>query len=148
MGIIKLDQYRSDGRLKLIDDGWCVYAAFADPGNGRGLVKVGRTTRPLQRIYEVHCGSPYGIEMALWAFVGSKGAGMSVERAIHSRFRERRTRGEWFEFDFSSPEDKEQFHAVTKVCFARATAKRLEWNRVSMEQVRTAMGLKQFPWTA
>lgn len=141
MGIVKIEQYGSNGRLKMGLDCWAVYAAFANPRGEKGLVKVGMTTRPLRRIHEVHCGSPYGIEVALWSLVGAKRQALSVERTIHNRLADKKTRGEWFEFDFADPADKELFHAVTKAAYARATGKPLKWSRVSMAQVRESLGV-------
>jgi hypothetical protein len=96
---------------------------------------------PMRRIYEVHCSSPFPIEMALWAHVGSKRNAMSAERRIHSQLSDYRERGEWFRMSLGSPEHKAKFHAVCKVAVARATGRQLKWRKVSMDDVRSTLGV-------
>lgn len=141
MSIIRIDQYTSDGRLRSGYDYWAIYAAFAPVRSDRAMAKVGISSCPLRRAYQIHCGSPYPLEVVLWAWVGSKRRALSVERAIHARLSEKRTRGEWFEFDTASQEDKALFHAVSKAAYARATGSMLKWTRNSIEQIQEAANL-------
>jgi len=143
MSIVRLDQYRSDGRLKLSLAGWSLYAALTEMPSGDGLVKIGISTSPLQRLYSVHCGSPFPVGMAVWAYVGTKSQAMRAENRLKRRFAERQTRGEWFTFDFSSPADKEEFHSACRAAYAKATGRLLEWRKVSLEQMQIASSLKK-----
>jgi hypothetical protein len=136
-GIHRFDR---DGRLRTLEH-WALYAAFAHSGSG-GLIKVGISQSVLKRIYDVHCGSPYPIEAALWTHVGSKRQAISAEKTIKRRLAEMRTRGEWFGVDFSDKTQKEFFHATCKAAYMRATAKPLSWNRTSIPSIREALGIK------
>lgn len=135
MTINYIKHFDSQGRLRNLAD-WCVYAAFAQiPGSG-GIVKVGISQSPLRRIYEVHCGSPFGIEAAMWAHVGEKRRALSIERSIKHRFAGNRTRGEWYCFDFASETDKKFFHATFHRAYMRATGQPLEWRKTTIAKIR------------
>lgn len=59
-----------------------------------GDVKVGRSKHPEQRLKQLQTGSPHPLRLIL--HVPGQG---SMERVLHQRMRDRRTRrsGEWFE---------------------------------------------------
>lgn len=141
MSFVRVDQYRSDGRFKLGTAGWTLYAAFTEMPDGQGLVKIGISTVPLNRLYSVHCNSPFPIGMALWTHVGTKAQAMRAEKYLKRRFAARQTRGEWFTFDLASAEDKEDFHRTCRTAYARVTGELLAWRKVSLEQIRLARDL-------
>lgn len=42
---------------------------------------------------------------------------IELEKELHKQFEHRRTKGEWFRFDFSSDSDKEEFKTLCKTAF-------------------------------
>ena len=149
MSVVRVDQYRSDGRHKLHSwGGWSMYAAFTELPDGQGLVKIGISTVPMGRLYDVHCNSPFPIGAALWAHVGNKSQAFRVEKYLKRRFAERQTRGEWFLFDLKSPVDKDAFHSACRAAYARATGDVLAWRKVTLEQIRIANSLSNGEWRA
>lgn len=141
MGMVRVNLHDSQGFAKV--EGYCLYAAFAEPQGDIAAVKVGISMRPLLRIYEVHCGNQHPIDLAVWTHVGSKSAAMSAERTILSRLSEFKTRGEWLLLNIKSPDHKAKFNAVCRAAFARATGRRLVWRKTSIEQVKTACNLER-----
>lgn len=140
MAIGRLVHYDDQGQMLKMES-WCLYAAFTIPGDGKTLVKVGISQAPFRRIYEVHTGSGYPVEAALWTHVGNKRQSLSIERAVRARLPEHHTRGEWYEFDMTDPEHKGRFHAVCKAAFMRATGRKLTWRKTNMDQVREMIGV-------
>lgn len=138
--VIHVDRYCSDGRLKLHcrSAGWSIYVAFVERAGGQGLVKIGVSTAPLQKLYAVHCDSECPLGAALWTHVGNRSQTMRMEKALKRRFAARRTDDDWFTFDLSSPQDKTEFHAACRAAYARATGELLHWRKASVEQMRIA----------
>lgn len=75
-----------------------------------GFVKVGISRVPAERLYDVHCGSPSPIKAIQWVWIGSLKAGRDLEAQIRREWKDRNSRGEWYRFDYSKPEDKREFH--------------------------------------
>lgn len=123
-----------DGRMRNPDGVWSLYAAFADPVDGRSFVKIGVSTDPRYRAYQINSGSPLTIRAALWAEVGSKRRTMALEQAVHDALTERRTRGEWFSFDVSSTTDKRLFHDTVRRLYFEHTHKALRWRKLTHDQ--------------
>lgn len=140
MSVGRLVSFDEHGFTRKLES-WCLYAAFTVPAEGKALVKVGISQLPFARIYQVHQGSGYPVQAALWVHAGTKRQGLTIERVIRARLAEYRTRGEWYEFDMTSPEHKEQFHSVCKVAYMRATGRKLEWRKTDMDQVREICGV-------
>jgi hypothetical protein len=138
MTINYIKHFDSQGRLRNLSD-WCIYSAFANLPDGGGIVKVGISQSPLRRIYNVHCGSPFEIEAALWAHVGTKESALSIERSVKYRFASHRTRGEWFSFDFASQDEKQFFHATFHRAYMRTTGRRLAWRKTTIEKIKEVL---------
>lgn len=137
MGFVTVDPYDERGRARNWDADWCIYAAFAEPGDGTVLVKIGISTRIYDRLLGLRTACPYTIDPALWSFTGSKAAARSIELDIHRAFVNRRTSGEWFRFDMSSAKDKEEFKAITRLAYSVHTGgKSLTWSSATAEQLR------------
>lgn len=108
-----------------------IYAAFTDAG----YVKVGMSRTPFERIYAVHISSPSPVRAAQWVWIGSLNVARQIERDVRSEWRARNTRGEWYYFDYSKPEEKREFHdtlsAIVEVRIGRAP----EWEKLGPEKV-------------
>ena len=63
---------------------------FIEAANG--LIKIGRSTDPLRRLRGLQTGSPVQLRMVLVL----TGLGVADEMALHDRFAEYRSHGEWF----------------------------------------------------
>lgn len=71
----------------------CVYV-LGTPGSN--VVKIGRTTNLKKRLADIQRMSPVPLEV-LWTHPG----GFELESALHRRFANIRSHGEWFRFDRS-----------------------------------------------
>lgn len=139
MGMVRVQQHDSLGYAKV--DGFCIYAAFAPIDDNFAYIKVGISTTPLARIYTIHCNNAEPIDAALWAHVGSKAAALSVEKRIHRQLAAYKTRGEWLRMKLDDPQQKQIFHATCRASFALATGRKIEWRKVTIEQVRKTLGI-------
>lgn len=109
-----------------------VYVACTEDG----YVKVGISGHPVMRICQVHGGSPSPVQAAAWAWMGSRSGALEFERRIKKEWKARRTRGEWYRFDYSQHSEKVEFHATLDAVFEVITDRRPEWTRVGPERVR------------
>ncbi|MGW6976462.1 GIY-YIG nuclease family protein [Streptomyces sp. NPDC054952] len=62
------------------------------------LAKIGVTSQLAVRLRALRASSPVRLEV-LWSTAGD----WALERALHQRFTDRRTHGEWFDFKGTSP---------------------------------------------
>jgi hypothetical protein len=120
---------------------WFVYAALADTGRSVFVAKIGISSVPMQRLATLHMGSPYPVTAAMWAMVGGRGAAARAESRIKKAFADRRTRGEWFEFDHTSAEDRARFNFTVKSLCAVAAERTPEWQRITQEQIKAFIQL-------
>lgn len=135
---------RQAGRLAIcstgILDGWFVYCAFT--ATEHGLVKIGISEVPHNRLADIHHNCPFPIEKAMWSFVGRKKRARATESAIHKAFRNRNTRGEWFKFDYTKEEDKREFHDMMNACFVAQTKDKPQWKLCTPEEVKKMLAEK------
>lgn len=59
-----------------------------------GLIKIGSAWSPMDRLYTLQTGSPDTLR--LLAVIRCSGAARGDEKAIHQKFAEYRSHGEWF----------------------------------------------------
>lgn len=85
--------YISDGAVCLLDAP-CVYAMQFVLEGERGLIKIGWSTRPTERRYQV--AKETGIRAAWLETIASCAAPPETESAIHAALDKWRVRGEWF----------------------------------------------------
>lgn len=57
---------------------------------GGGLMKIGQSADPAQRIFDLQHSSPVELELV------SIGRGLNAERLLHAQFKRHRRHGEWF----------------------------------------------------
>lgn len=87
-----------------------VYAALCEDSHGQGYVKFGYSGRIDNRLSAVSSGSPIPVGYFAVIQVASKEKALMLEADLHKRFEARRSNGEWFSFDFNSPDDKKEFN--------------------------------------
>lgn len=143
MGGFKVEIFDEQGFIRNWNVGWSIYAAFAPTGDGRAMVKVGNSSKVYERILALRTGCPFPIEMVLWTMVEDRATACRLESSLHRSFSERRTNGEWFEFDLKSSADKELFHSETKRLHMLLTKKSLTWKKISEEQLKVFANLQK-----
>ena len=107
-----------------------LYVAFTD----KGLVKVGISRVPYERVATVHMNSPFPVRAAMWAWVGSLHAGRAIEKDLKAEWKERNTRGEWYEFDYSK--DKPEFHQAINSVFRKNCRRDAEWTKHDEAEIK------------
>lgn len=130
-------------------DAWSVYVAMTDTGRDIGVVKIGVSTIPLDRILTIHHSCPYPVIAAKWAFVRSKAIAWKIESRIKKAFADKNTRGEWFEFDYSSEADKRRLNDTVSMMFMLEVGAKPDWKSLdtktmmerSAEKIISARGL-------
>lgn len=142
MGIVKVDLYDKSGRLRQIQEGWFIYAAFCVPSNGTAQVKIGISTKVYDRLVALRTGCPFPIEVALFAPAGNRSTASRIEKALHHEFAERNSSGEWFTFDTTSPADKAHFHSITKAVYKFEANRDLVWKKITAEQITAYASLR------
>lgn len=120
-------------------DAWFVYAGLADTGKPIGLVKVGISVVPLDRLVTVHCNSPYPIRAAMWAMVGGRTQAARAESRIKKAFADKKTRGEWFEFDFTDAESKRRFNSTMRALCEIEAGMKLKWTKIDGSHIAAQM---------
>jgi len=144
VSIHRINPFDAEGRIRNWDADWCVYTAFAEPGDGTVLVKVGLSGGIYDRALSLCTACPYRIDPILWARTGSQSAARLIERRMHAEFRARRTSGEWFRFDMRSPADKAEFKAVALGAFAAHSRTGVpEWKTITKDQLREYGSMKR-----
>jgi hypothetical protein len=87
-----------------------VYALLCKDDDGPGYVKFGRTQCMSKRFTQIKGSCPIPIRYIATVALPSEAVGKIIEKRLHLHFRSRRVHGEWFRFDFFSPEDKRAFN--------------------------------------
>ena len=108
-----------------------VYCAFTRDG----YVKVGISRTPFERIATIHAGSPSPVQAAQWTWVGSLTVGTRIEKELKKLWDDRNTRGEWYKFDYTSAEDKADFHYILNSTVEHFSGSPPEWKKLSQKGV-------------
>lgn len=85
-----LPLYLDAKRTTAIASKKCITKTYFIKDPSTGLIKIGRSINPKERLSSIQCGS--GVKLELMAVIGK-----DVERKLHKRFAEYRQVGEWFE---------------------------------------------------
>lgn len=109
-----------------------VYAACTEAG----YVKVGISGAPLERVYQIHLGSPSPVKAAQWVYIGSFQNGRKVEKLIKQQWKSRNSRGEWYLFDYSIQADKQDFHDTLAAVIEVVTGSKPQWEKIGPEKVK------------
>lgn len=83
-----------------------VYLFLARDSDGPMYVKVGRSDDPMKRIEGVQVGCPFRIIKASMVKCRSAKQARDIEARIHGRLAKFHSSGEWFRFDWTSPEQR------------------------------------------
>lgn len=125
-------------KVRPINEAFFIYTAFCPVNRDEVLIKVGISTIPYQRLVDVHCNSPYPIELACFAPAGDRGRARRIEKTILAQFAEFKTRGEWIKLS-TDAEMKKRFsdscNAVVKLNNGTAP----KWIRIDRAQLTAYM---------
>lgn len=111
MSVVRFAEHNLDYR-------YYVYSLFCIDSGGAGYVKFGFSRRIDKRLSQIRTSCPIPIEMVGLLEVRIESRQKAVEKALHKRFSDRKVRGEWFSFDFSSKDDKREFKEGCQEAFA------------------------------
>lgn len=117
---------------------WAIYAAFVPMFEADDVVKIGISSVPTTRVAQIHSGSPFPVEGMLFSWVGNRSQAQLCERGIHLRFADRKTRGEWFRFNFEDHAECAFFHASIREQVFDITHRRMIWQTGDFKSVITA----------
>lgn len=123
-------------------EAFAIYAAFAPIEGDDCLVKIGLSSKPLDRIYEIHCSSPFPVKRAVWMYVGTSKQARCAERIALIGMKEKSTRGEWVRLNTGSAEDKALFTECMTRAAWRASKTRLKWNHTDIPAIMEALKIK------
>lgn len=88
-----------------------IYMFMARDGDGPMYVKFGRSDDPVRRVTNVQVGCPFRIVKAGMVKCLSIEQAKKVESALHVEFSQWSTSGEWFRFDWTLQEVREEVNA-------------------------------------
>ena len=128
-------EYEKDGRLRRPFNSWSIYAIFCMENDASAYVKIGISSIVYDRIIALRTGLIFPVGVVLHCAIGDRGLTQHIETKIHQAFCERKTRGEWFKFDLSSPSDKKEFHTVTKQIVNTLSPRGLSWKKITPDQI-------------
>ena len=108
-----------------------MYALLCQDTDGVGYIKIGRSRRVWQRIDALLTGCPIPAKYVAIAKMPNKTMTGRIERRLHKAFKDRKTQGEWFRFDFSNNDDKRVFNSECRKAFnmLRNPAK---WEKINL----------------
>lgn len=118
-----------------------LYLMFAPHVDNSTFVKIGVSLDPVTRLGQLATGSPLKIAHLRAYKVGPRGKTYRVEHEIHYRLANFHVRGEWFEFDMTSENDKQALWGSVKCAIKRATRKFPDVLDISADQIQTACEL-------
>jgi len=112
-----------------------VYAMLCRDGDGPGYIKFGRSMRIGERLTALRTACPIPARYFAVVEANNYYNALNIERDLHRRFSERRVSGEWYRFDFDSPEDKHAFNYGTGCVLARYLTKERGdwWTKISVK---------------
>ncbi len=96
-----------------------VYAIFCVEGSV-GFLKVGYSTEPFKRVSSIIGGSPLTPVRIGMVKAGNVSDGLTVESRLHLKLSHRRVAQEWFKYDLSDADQKEEFERYSKRGFTKS----------------------------
>lgn len=93
-----------------------VYALLCGD-NSAGYIKIGISGEVKKRVQSIRTGIPIPMRFVCTILVDAVAAS-DIEKALHERFSDRRTSGEWFKFDFTADADKKEFNEGCREVFS------------------------------
>lgn len=127
--------------IKIPSHSYHIYALLCQDQSGdSGYVKFGYSRDVLSRLTTLRVNCPIPVKMIAVVNCGTdKRSVLTLERAIHERFDERRATGEWFRFDFSKSGDKQEFNSGCKEVFSfhSSTLRDKWWRKIPISAIET-----------
>ena len=112
-----------------------VYCAFCEEGDDV-YVKIGRSSKPFQRLGDISTYCPFVIKRAVYASVGSLSLAESIERLCMHELKQFRLRGEWYKF---KKNQGKEFTSIFHAIYRRKTKRELRWTHVDMDLLRDSV---------
>lgn len=125
-----------------------VYAMLCQDEDGPLYIKFGRSVDIDRRLNSLRTGTPIPPRYFCYVKVSGPRTQSQLEIALHRRFKDRRTSGEWFKFDAASEADRAEFNAGCKAEFILVTGRKMAWEKVSVAAVKSYVELgkqERFP---
>ena len=110
-----------------------IYALQCQDVDGPGYIKFGRTMNVTRRLSQLRVTCPIPAHYYAFVVMPSYRKCLEVEKALHRQFSERRTKGEWFRFNFSSLLDKQEFNEGCREVFNLRLDKPQWWEKVDIK---------------
>jgi len=136
-----MELWDAAGRMKLGQDSWFLYTAYATLSDEQTLIKVGISTIPYQRLVAIHCNSPFPVDLAAFALMGRKKSALRAERIILAQFAKYKTRGEWLLVP-TTTEIKREFAEASRSVVEQVTGKPVKWQKATGAQIKAYMSSK------
>jgi hypothetical protein len=118
--------------------GWFLYVAICPIRRGDAVVKIGISELPFSRLQQINCGSPFPVRIAFFGAVGTKKAALRAERALLVRFKQYKTRGEWFWLKTERGNRQDLGVAFQRAIFD-SIGRLLPWEKVTGRMISTAI---------
>ena len=109
-----------------------IYAAFFEVDDDI-YIKVGRSTRPYQRVAALTQGVPFVLSRAVFAQAGSIENASSIERSLFKLLEGFRMRGEWYRFKHA---DAATFRTTIAASFTKFTGRKLVWSTMDADKLK------------
>lgn len=119
-----------------IPDSHYVYTLLCQDGDGPGYVKFGKSSSLMARVSSIQASCPIPIHYMGFIHVQSKKQQDYLEQALLMAFADRQITGEWFRFDFSSKEDKEEFNETCRALLGLHVGKGEYWKKLDVVEWR------------
>jgi len=115
-------------QIKGWNTSYFVYAMLCRDGNGPGYVKFGLSGNIGGRLSALRTTCPIPARyFAISEIGGNKKQARRVEKALHERFKDRKSSGEWFRFDFDRETDKREFNDGSLHAFQSILGGKFNW---------------------
>ncbi len=137
MRVTRIDCFDSEGRMKPFDR-WFFYGAFFVQSKSSLLVKLGISTKPIQRCQTLVTGCPFPLQYLVTDRVGGRSEAARIEVECQRVMADRRVRGEWYAFDPTREGDGASFKAGVRAAFLAVLERAPKWTTLRAAQVTAA----------
>lgn len=141
MRTFRIDAFDAQGRARIWDRAWGLYAAFAMETPTLALVRIGISADVFGRVLQLRPPAGLPIATVLWAACGTRSKAAHVQLRLAHDFSARR-RGDWLTFNVAAPEEKDSFHTAARTAFRVATGGALKWTVLTRTQLDAYQGLE------
>jgi len=119
-----------------------IYVMVADPGDDSPwrYFKVGYSSRLLSRISAVQTGCPMPITAVMNVPLPDWREARNVENRLHGLLLGYRVSGEWFKFNMTDPEQKEDFGHACRTALTPVLGEGWKWEFANMRKLKEYIG--------